>query len=99
MPHIGQPCVYYADYRDGVAHPEAAIITAVIGERVNLVYWSPTGIQSARSDVTQSREACPGCWSPLPAAELPAVDVPELVRAEVARLLAEPTKKQAGGSK
>lgn len=63
MPKLGQPVIYHADFQDGMAHPNAAMITAVNGERVNLITWSETGIAIPRIDVTQSREACPGCWS------------------------------------
>ncbi len=94
QPHIGQSCVYFVDYRDGMAHPEAAIITGVIGERVSLVHWSASGVQSTHSDVTECREPCPGSWQRLPAVP---VDVAELVRAEVARLLDEPEPSEKKG--
>jgi len=88
QPHIGQPCVYFVDYRDGMAHPEAALITGVNGERVSLVHFNPSGVQSVRSDVTECREPCPGSWQ-----RLPPPDVSAAVRDEVTRFLEQPVKK------
>lgn len=69
MPTIGQIVQFFTPFGGDSTHPEAAIVTAVLGERVNLVHWSAAGVQQARHDVMQCKEPTAGCWRPIPSEE------------------------------
>lgn len=64
---IGRNVLFHSNYGDGTTHTEAAIVVSERGERLNLVVFSAAGVMTNRHDVMQSREPCPGCWSPVEA--------------------------------